>query len=72
MKNLVTYSCSFPWKSCVSSTYERPVGAIRIEFEHSPNEEFLATVLPPNILDKSVGLVNLNDTLRTVVSIKVQ
>ncbi|XP_012943161.1 laminin subunit alpha isoform X2 [Aplysia californica] len=52
---------------CVPSTYGRPVGAVRIDFEQDRNKDLQATVLPPNILDPSVGLVNLNDTIRRVV-----
>ncbi|BFY99968.1 hypothetical protein BsWGS_03008 [Bradybaena similaris] len=51
---------------CVPSTYGRPVGTVRIDFEHSPNEGFLSKELPPDIFDPAVGLVNLNDTFKLV------
>ncbi|GFS13654.1 laminin subunit alpha, partial [Elysia marginata] len=51
---------------CVVSSYGIPVGTVLIQFEAYPNQGFLSIVLPPDILDQSVRVVNLNDSRETV------
>ncbi|CAL1548003.1 unnamed protein product [Lymnaea stagnalis] len=56
---------------CVSSDYGRPVGAVRLDFEQAPNQDFLSKDRPSNIFDPTVGLVNLNDTTKYVVPLEL-
>ncbi|KAH9496293.1 hypothetical protein Btru_018041, partial [Bulinus truncatus] len=51
---------------CVSSMYGQPVGAIRVDFEQSPNEDLISKSPPPDIADPNTGLVNLKDNVRLV------
>ncbi|GFO21134.1 laminin subunit alpha-3 [Plakobranchus ocellatus] len=51
---------------CVVSSYGIPVGTILIQFEAFPNEALISVRLPADILDPSLGLVNLNDSNQIV------
>ncbi|XP_055884413.1 laminin subunit alpha-like isoform X2 [Biomphalaria glabrata] len=52
--------------NCVPSVYGTPVGAQRIDFENTPNEDLVSKSPPPDILDSNIGLVNLEDTIKLV------
>ncbi|KAK3796923.1 hypothetical protein RRG08_032228 [Elysia crispata] len=47
---------------CVKSRYDIPIGTVLIQFESYPNQGILSIILPQYILDRSIRLVNLNDS----------
>ncbi len=57
--------------SCVESRFLDPTGSQRVEVESPPNEDRVATDVPPNIIDTSVKVIKLGGVAVSHISLYI-